>query len=217
MKLYWGSGSPFAWRAMLALIVKGVAFEDELLQFSKKEHKTPDYLAINPRGKVPTLVDGDVVVTESLAIIEYIDRKIPSPPLFGESAAEAAAISQRVCEHESYLSVAALGAVRQTFRGDLQSKADSIREATQTLREEIGHAVAALGEAPWFGGAKISAADLVLFPSLSLVERVATKPEVIAADLGFPKLSDSPTLAVWHERVSAQPGFDRAYPPHWRD
>ena len=65
IELYWGSGSPFAWRVMLTLEVKISTYESKLFEFSKGEHKTPGYLRLNPRGKVPTLKDGDFVVYES--------------------------------------------------------------------------------------------------------------------------------------------------------
>ena len=85
IELYWGSGSPFAWRAMLILEVKGLTYESKLLEFSKGDHKAPAYLQLNPRGKVPTLKDGEFVLYESLAIMSYLDRKYPDPPLFGKT------------------------------------------------------------------------------------------------------------------------------------
>ena len=51
IELYWGSGSPFAWRVMLTLEVKGLKYESKLLEFSKGEHKTPAYLQLNPAGQ----------------------------------------------------------------------------------------------------------------------------------------------------------------------
>ena len=95
IELYWGSGSPFAWRVMLTLEVKGLTYDSKLLEFSKGEHKTPAYLRLNPRGKVPTLKDGEFVVYESIAIMAYLDRKYPDPPLFGKTAEEAGLIWQR--------------------------------------------------------------------------------------------------------------------------
>ena len=77
IELYWGSGSPFAWRVMLTLEIKGLPYQSKLLEFSKQQHKAPEYLALNPRGKVPALKDGDFAVYESLAIMAYLDRKYP--------------------------------------------------------------------------------------------------------------------------------------------
>ncbi|MEM6296453.1 MAG: glutathione S-transferase family protein [Myxococcota bacterium] len=217
MKFYWGSGSPFAWRAMLALIVKGVEFEDELLQFSKKEHKTPEYLAINPRGKVPALVDGDTVVTESLAILAYLDRKVPSPPLWGETAADAGRIARLVAEHENYLGKAALGALGPVFRGKAGEQAEAVRASNKELRGELDRFEAALGEGPWFGGANVSAADVVLYPTLMLIERVGAHPDSTEHALDFPALAEShPALNAWKERFTALPGVERAHPPHWK-
>src|SRR4051794_37484747 len=106
IELYWGSGSPFAWRVMLTLEVKGLAYESKLLEFSKSDHKTDAYLKLNPRGKVPTLKDGGFVVYESLAIMSYLDRKYPAPPLFGTSAEETGLIWQAISECDSYLASA---------------------------------------------------------------------------------------------------------------
>lgn len=217
MKLYWGSGSPFAWRAMLALVVKGVEFEDQLLSFSNKEHKTPEYLEFSPRGKVPTLVDGDTVVTESLAIIQYVDRRIPNPPLFGETPAEAGRIAQRVQEHENYLGKAARDVMGAVFRGKAAERAEEVRTQAATLRQELDGVDAMLETDPWLGGARVSAADIVLYPTICLLERISARPEVEALDLGLPAVgTDHPRVADFKDRFSQLPGVDRAHPPHWK-
>ena len=117
IELYWGSGSPFAWRVMLTLEVKGLAYESKLLEFSKGENKSPEYLRLNPRGKVPTLKDGDFVVYESLAIMSYLDRKYPHPPLFGKTAEETGLVWRAISESESYLVSAGDKVVRPVFFG----------------------------------------------------------------------------------------------------
>ena len=134
IELYWGSGSPFAWRVMLTLEVKGLAYESKLLEFSKGEHKTPAYLQLNPRGKVPTLKDGEFVVYESLAIMSYLDRKYPTPPLFGANAEETALIWQAISECESYFASAGDKVVRPLFFGKGLDKVDEIQQAAQTIR-----------------------------------------------------------------------------------
>ena len=76
--VYWGSGSPYSWRVLLALEHKGLAYNSHLLQLAMQEHKSPHMLALNPRGRVPVLKDGDYVVFESLAILYYLERKYPA-------------------------------------------------------------------------------------------------------------------------------------------
>ena len=85
LEVFWGSGSGPAWRVLLALAVKKVPYESHLLSFSKGEHRSDAMMAISPRGKVPAIRDGAFTLSESLAIVTYLDRKYPSPPLFGET------------------------------------------------------------------------------------------------------------------------------------
>ena len=80
LELYWGSGSPFAWRVMLTLEVKRLTYQSTFLEFSKGEHKAAGFLKLNPRGKVPVLKDDDLVLNESLAIIAYIPTLRCSAP-----------------------------------------------------------------------------------------------------------------------------------------
>ena len=103
IELYWGSGSPYSWRVQLALEYKRLDYESHLLQFSKQEHKSPQMLRMNPRGRVPVLKDGDFVVFESLACLLYLDRKYPEPPLFGRTPEEAGTIMRVICEYQAYV------------------------------------------------------------------------------------------------------------------
>ena len=88
LELWWGSGSPYSWRALLALEFKQLPYVSHQVQFAKQEHKAPQLVKMNPRGRVPVLKDGDYVCFESLAILHYLDRKYPEIPLFGRSPEE---------------------------------------------------------------------------------------------------------------------------------
>jgi glutathione S-transferase len=59
----------------------GAPYRTELLRFDAREHKTPEYLAINPMGKIPTVVHGGVVVTECAAICAYLAEAFPEAGL----------------------------------------------------------------------------------------------------------------------------------------
>jgi maleylpyruvate isomerase len=84
MKLYTLFRSSAAYRVRIALNVKGVAFESIPTALIKDEHRRPEYLALNPQGLIPALDIGGKVLSQSLAIIEYLDETYPSPPLLPE-------------------------------------------------------------------------------------------------------------------------------------
>jgi glutathione S-transferase len=81
MKLYMNPMSPNVRRVRLTAAVLGITLEERKLDFAKGEHKNPEYLALNPNGAVPTLVDGDFVLTESRSIMQYVASKQPDSGL----------------------------------------------------------------------------------------------------------------------------------------
>ena len=90
--LYYGSGSPYAWRAWLALEQKGVPHELKTMSFAAGDLKTAEFSALNRRRRVPVLVDDGFVLYESAAIVEYIEERWPEgPPLFAADVRERAA------------------------------------------------------------------------------------------------------------------------------
>lgn len=217
IEVYWGSGSPFAWRALLALELKKLPYESRLLEFSKGDVKTPEYLALNPRGKVPTLRHGDVAVRESLAILAYLERAFPQPAIFGETPAETGRIWQTIAEFTSYLGGPLDRVVRPLVFGKAAEKADDIREAAKAAHEEFAVLDRTLAGSRWLAGAKISAADIAVYPFFKLLLRVAARDEAKPLDLGFlPFEARYPKLAGWMKGVETIPGYARTYPPHWK-
>jgi len=217
IELYWGSGSPFAWRVMLTLELKRLPYESKLLEFSKQEHKTPQYLHLNPRGKVPTLSDGEFVLYESIAIMAYLDRKYPTPPIFGTTAEQTGLIWRSVMECESYLVSAGDKVVRPLFFGKGLEKIDEIQEAAQTIRLELKKIDDSLARSNWLVGAEISAADIAIFPMVQLLLRAAGKEAAQPFDLGLIPLSKTfPNTARWVQQIEQLPNYQRTYPPHWR-
>ncbi|HEX7382245.1 MAG TPA: maleylacetoacetate isomerase [Nevskiaceae bacterium] len=81
MDLYSFHASSTSWRVRIALQLKGVAFTTIAVNLRTMEQRLPQYMAKNPAASVPMLDDAGVRVTQSLAIIEYLDKKFPAPRL----------------------------------------------------------------------------------------------------------------------------------------
>ena len=86
IKLYSYFRSQATFRVRIALNIKGLAHENEYRHLEKGEQYAPDYQAINPQMMVPTFIDGPVKLTQSLAILEYLDETHPEPALLPKDA-----------------------------------------------------------------------------------------------------------------------------------
>src|SRR5258708_33145613 len=81
MKLYTYYRSQASFRVRIALNLKGIAREDSFLPLEKGDQFADAYRAINPQMVVPTLIDDDIKLFQSLAILEFLDEAYPEPPL----------------------------------------------------------------------------------------------------------------------------------------
>ena len=94
MKLYTFFRSSASYRVRIALNLKGIAYESAPIHLRRGggEHLTAVYRAVNPQALVPALEDNGRILTQSLAIIEYLDEKHPSPPLLPSGLADKALV-----------------------------------------------------------------------------------------------------------------------------
>lgn len=220
--LYWGSGSPYSWRVLLALEYKKLPYRSTLLQFSKQEHKSAQMLKMNPRGRVPVLKDGEgdsaYVCFESLAILTYLDRKYPEPPLFGRSAEEAGTVMRVICEYQVYVEEHITKIIAAIFFQGLDGKLDDIAKSMQVVASEARTIEGRLSQSAWLVGESLSAADLVVYPGIQLLLRALERREAQELRARFlPLETHYPALAAWMRRVEALPGYERTFPPHWRE
>lgn len=216
--IYWGSGSPFAWRVLMTAALKGVPFTSHQLQFSQKDHKAPAYLALNDRGEVPALRDGDVTLTESIAIMTYLDARFPDPSLFGTDAAATAGIWRWVFATVYHVEPNANRIIGPAFARAIDEHAGDMRAAAGDLHAEFARFESVLGDHPWLAGETVSAADIVAHTYVVLFLRIAARDTLRHLDLGFDALRERyPNVDAWRLRTTELPGYDDAYPPHWRE
>ncbi len=206
--LYWGSGSAYCWRVRLALEHKGLDYRSHLLKFDQQEHQAPQMLAMNPRGQLPVLRDGDYVVFESVGILYYLDRKYPEPAIFGRTPEEGGVIMRVICEYQAYAEPSLMQLVRQL----LYSRDPAWGEATKEAMAEAMHRAASeartierrLAQSDWVVGDKFSATDMVIYPDIRLLLRALATPAARELAARFLPLEiNYPALGRWLDRVAA--------------
>jgi glutathione S-transferase len=210
--LYYGSGSPYAWRVQLALEHKALDYERKVLSFTAGDTRKPEFVALNPRHRVPVIVDGDFVLYESNAIVEYLDDAYAGrgQPLFPGDVRQRALVRRLVAEADNYFDKATDPVVEEAFAKKPEERdAARLAAALATLREEVALFTGYMrGD---FLAGPLSAADFALYPLAGFLDRCATRlPDFDPASVMTPR------FAAWKARVEALPYFDKAYPPHWK-
>jgi len=209
IRFFYASGSPWAWRVFLALEEKGIAHEAKLLSFSEGDLKKPEYLALNPHGKVPVLTDGSLALYESQAILEYLEDKHPQPPLLPADPAARALVRIEEIECTTYMSQAFQGLAQLTlFTPQDQHDPKSIAERRADVQVEFARlearASARAGE--FMMGSTITRADTTWIPFVEIAQRAgAPLPE-----------ESTPWLVAWRDRMRLRSSYQASYPPHWR-
>jgi glutathione S-transferase len=214
---YYGSGSPFAWRVWLALEHKALAYDMKVLSFSDGDLKKPGFGALNPRRKVPVLLDerpdqAPFALYESAAILEYLEEAYPGSdrPLFPGDTRQRALVRRMVCEADNYVapSVNRLLA-RVLFTPETQWKEDRIAAARQECVEEFDAWEAQI-RGDYLAG-PLSAADLTLYPMIALALRCEMKKPSVALGDALPE-----KLTNWTRRMERLPIVAKTRPPHWK-
>lgn len=209
MELYWASGSLNSWRIMLAMLFKDLDYEDTMLSIQDRDHVQLGYTSLNPRSKVPTLVHGELVVTESIAILAYLDRAFPSPALLGARPADGGRIWRKVMEVETFLLPSFNPVVRALAMGNFKADVRNLREKTGEMLAELDrHEAAAERD-------NFNAVDCVLVPIIASLQRVALTAGAEHIGLMPVDWSRWPQLMARYEAVRALEGFDRTWPPSW--
>jgi len=213
LKLYYGSGSPYAWRVQLALEHKALPYERIVLSFGKGDLKTPEHLARNPRGKIPVLVDGDFALYESAAILEYLDEAYPAQGrrLFPGDARARAVQRRVILETNDSFEKASDPLVEQTFSVKPEERnAETIAKARDATRAELAHLERGFAGA-YFAGDAPGAADFTVYTILGFLRRCATRlPDIAVDDLIGPR------FGAWMQRMDALEYADACVPPHWK-
>ena len=201
MKLYFNPLSPNVRRVRLAAAVLGIELEEKLLDFSKGEHKSPEYLALNPNGAVPTLVDGDFVLTESRSIMQYLASKKPESGLLPRDEAARADVTRWQFWDAAHFSPQLGSIVFEKMIKGMMGLGDpdnaKVSEALTNFRRFAAVLNQRLAGKQYVVGNSLTIADLTLASSLMY----AKQTEVPVAEF--------PNIEAWLARVTALDGWKK--------
>lgn len=202
---YWRSGTSY--RTRIGLNLKGVSYETRGVDLRVQAHKAPDYLLANPQGMVPALDIGGEVLTQSPAILEWLEEAYPEPPLLPKeptARAQVRAMAALIgCDIHPLNNLRVLGAVRAL--GADQAGVDAWAGRWITAGFEALEQLVARDGQGWCFGAAPTLADCYLVPQLYSARRFN-----VALD-AFPRL-----LAV-EQSADAHPAFAAAHPDRQPD
>ena len=210
---YFGSGSPYAWKVWLALEHKKLSYEAKRLAFDNGDLKTPEFTAVNPRQKVPALMDNGFAMYESSAILEYLEDRYrdSGEPLWPKDMHARAIARRRAAEVVAYIDPMNDKILSEIFGpADKVPNIEKIEEGKKALAAEL-MLIEGWLDKDFIAGDKLSGADFTLYPYVAFLGRVDTrKPGYNLLALVPPK------LAAWMKRIESLPYFEKTYPPHWK-
>jgi glutathione S-transferase len=207
IKLYYHPLSTFSRRVHMALLEKGLPFELVTLDMPARQHKSPEYLALNPYGRVPTLVETGAaddggepfVLYESTAILEYVEATHPEPPLVPPDARGRALVAMHM-----KLADVELGSTTGTlifpkrFLPKEKWNLAAMEKAREGVTRHLGILDKHLAGKTWLVGEAYSLADLSYTP--------------FAEFFGLMEVEVPANVAAWAARVLARPSAAKTKP-----
>ena len=184
MKLYYAKGT-IAIATAIALHEAGLDFEPVRLDFRAGEQGTPEYQAINPKGRVPALVTDQGILTETGAILDYIADIAPAAGLRPSDPYDAAKMREAMCYLASTMHVNHAHKMRGHRWADQQSSFDDMKaKSVQTMADSATHVENHILQGPFVLGETFSLADPYLYVACNWLEgdgvTVADYPKITA-------------------------------------
>lgn len=193
IKLYDFKSSPNSQRVKVVLEEKKLPFEIVPIDLRKGEQKTPEFLKLNPYGKVPVLTDGDTVLYESCIINEYLDEKYPDPPLMPADLGKRAKARILIDYGLAHLD-GPYQKLRQELMKEPKEQSEPVIEAAKNdLRKLLQRFENEIGDQPYLLG-EFSLADADLITRFTRLEGFGVLPD--------PSL---PRLSKYLERMKERP------------
>ena len=192
LKVYQHPLSTFTRRVRIALLEKGVDAELALVDMPGRAHKEDSYLSLNPYGRVPTLVDDDLVLYESTAILEYLELKYPSVPLVPSDIKQRALVAMHMKLCDLQMTRPALVVIYpKRFMPEGAWRREDMAKATREVERHLAILDRQLEGKSFIVAERYTLADLCYVPFLEFLPLL---------DLVAPR-----NVAAWSERLLSRP------------
>ncbi|HLK38938.1 MAG TPA: glutathione S-transferase family protein [Polyangiaceae bacterium] len=181
MKLHHHPLSTFSRRVRIALLEKDIAVELVEVDMPGRAHKREPYLSLNPYGRVPTLVDDDLVLYESTAILEYLEAKVPAKPLLPHDVRQRAlvAMHMKLCDLQMTRPAGTV-IFPKRFMPEASWRRDEMAKASAEVERHFAILDHQLAGRPYLVGDRYTLADLCYVPFLDFMHLfdVTVPPQV---------------------------------------
>lgn len=194
LKFYYHPLSPLARRVWITLLEKQISFTPIIINLKDGEQFKPDFLKINPFHHVPVIVDGELRVLESMAILDYLECKYSDHPLLPQNPEQLAKVrmAQMVVNNELSSLVIPLIAA--------PANSPKLAGAKRKIARILNFLSELLGEDTYFGGANLSVGDIV-----------AGNAIILTGKLGF-DLSQVARIERWCDRLMQREAWQKTQP-----
>ncbi|MCP5059371.1 MAG: glutathione S-transferase family protein [bacterium] len=186
---------------------KGLEIPFVLVNLPNGEQKKPEFLAKNPLGNTPVLeLDDGSYLTESLAIIEYLEELYPEPPMIGETPLERAGVRrlERIAEHGVLHAVARYVHGTKSPLPGIEANPAIAKAALESMNAPLAVLDRETGDHPFIAGSRPTIADCTLFAAFEFAKFASL--EVADVGAGFPNLKR------WHAAFSQRPSTQVSFP-----
>lgn len=193
LSLYHDPLSPNSHRVWIALLEKGLEFELVEIKLDGEQFK-PDFLAISPFHHIPVLVDDGLNIVESLAILDYLEAKYPTPAMLPKDAKDLATVRmvQLVSVNELLPALLPLSGQILGFPGGDSEKIEQAQQKVSTVLKFFENL---LDDRPYFGSQNLTLAEVVAGTIIPWLSR------------GGVSLNDYPKVNAWCDRLIARPAW----------
>jgi len=199
LKLHFHPLSTYSRRVLIALGEKHIPFEPVVVHMEARKHRDPDYLRLNPYGRVPTLVDAGFVLYESTTILNYLEASRPSPALVPADLRERARVDMhmKLCDLQMTRQAGTIIFPKRFLPKDRWNMA-AISTAKAEIEKHLGILDAELNGKTYLVAEQFTLADLCYLPFVEF--------------LPLMEIESPPNVAAWVERLLARPSAQVSRP-----